>query len=570
MAVEIELDGSGAFAGDKSNIGTYSYTEASTPSVPGDDSGGVGEFSFQVREDPRRSQLLYRDRIVLRDSLYGEVTGFISGVSSDNGVSQVTGLSRLGSLNTDSVLPAGEGTLGELLLQVFAEGNIVDDVEIEPDIAERPIVFPGFTGNLWVYLKNICTAQQIEVSLVLNKVLVRKLREREILQENVSSEFWAIEDVALAQNIEVNYYNYEFFEDFLAFPKGGWNPDVPVYQVEANETVEFDVNVDAFLLDVEQPQIQFFVGLFDEDSVYCVSGNDGLLIDPQLWLDRGGDLKVSLQENGTIIRVSVTGANFPALSPFIIGLSDGSTQYSSLRIRGKGVAFDQQVVTVPTGLTDAETSNIVGQTIDNPAISTYEEAYTAGVRARKIFASPARRVELAGRQLFDPNQSELPIVNTFGEFDELLTPFGPFLTLDDPFLGLLDLNVLAGDDYTFFDFDQQFDQFTFDDVDAFNTLLVSQSFGSLSGSRARYREAYMRVREANTGESQVSVAAEFDTLVDDFNTDNAGRTFDDFQIAFYDLSFQDFSIIPLRTDTTYPFLRLDNDDVGILDLNVLA
>ena len=204
MAVEVELDGSGAFAGDKSNIGTFSYTEASTPSVPGDDSGGVGEFVFEVREDPRRSQLLYRDRVVLRDSFYGEVTGFISGISADNGISRVSGLSRLGSLNTDAVLPGGEGTLGELLLDIFAKANIVDDVEIAPDIAERPIVFPGFTGNLWVYLKNICAAEQIEISLVLNRVLVRKLREREILQENVSSEFWAIEDVALAQNIEVN------------------------------------------------------------------------------------------------------------------------------------------------------------------------------------------------------------------------------------------------------------------------------------------------------------------------------------------------------------------------------
>lgn len=570
MSVEVELDGSGAFAGDKSNIGTYSYTEASTPVIPGDDSGGVGEFTFEVMEDVRRSQLLYRDNIVLRDSEYGEVTGFISGVSADNGIARVTGLSRLGSLNTEATIPAGEGTLGDLLLLIFQRGNIVDDIDIEDDVADRFIVYPGFTGNMWIFLKNICTAQQIEVSLVLNRVLVRKLRQRELRQEGIASEFWSIEDVQLAQNIEVVYYNYQFFEDFLAYPKGGWNPDIPVYQVDANEEVELDVSIDAYLLDVEQPEIRDFVGIFEEDSVYSVSGNDGLPVPPQLWLDRGGSLTVSLAENGSVLKVRIKGPNLPSLAPFTIGLSDGANQYSTLRLRGRGVAFDEQVVTVPTGLTDAETSNEIGQTINNPMISTYEEAYTAGVRARQIFASPQRRINLTGRQLFDPNQSELPITNTFGEFDELLIPQGPFLTLDDPFLGQLDVNALSGDDYFFFDFDQEFSSFTFDDLDAFNTLLVSQSFGSLSGSRVRYRESYMRVREADTSEARVDVVAEFDTLVSDFNEENAGRTFDDFQIAFYDLSFQDFSLIPLRTDTTYPFFRLDNEEVGILDLNVLT
>ena len=570
MSVEIELDGSGGFSGDKSNVATYSYTEASTPSNPGDDSGGVGEFVFEVREDERRTQLLYRDRVVLRDSLYGEVTGFISGVSSDNGIARVSGLSRLGSLNTDSTLPAGEGTLGELLLTIFERANITDEIEIEQDVAERQLVIPGFTGNLWIYLKNICVSEQIEVSLVLNKVLVRKLRQREIPQENIQSEFWSIDDISLAQNVEVAYYNYEYLEDFLAYPKGGWNPDVAVYQVEANETVEFDIPVDAYLLEVEQPVVKSFVGLIDQDSSYSVSGNDGIFLPPELWTDRGGSLNVSLKENGTVITVEIKGPNLPSLSPFTIGLSDGATQYSTLRIRGKGVAFDRQTLLVPTGLTDAETSNETGQTIDNPMISTYEQAYEAGVRARQIFASPRRRISLAGRQLFDPNQSELPITNTFGEFDELLIPEGPFLTLDDPFLGQLDLNVLAGDDYLFSDFDQGFAEFTFDDLDQFNTLLISQSFGSLSGSRVRYREAFMRVREAVSNEARVVVTADFDTLISDFNEENAGRTFDDFQIAFFDLKMQDFSIVPLRTDTTFPFLRLDNDDVGILDLNVLA
>ena len=570
MSVEIELDGSGGFAGDKSNVGTYSYTEASTPSNPGDDSGGVGEFVFEVREDPRRSQLLYRDNIVLRDSLYGEVTGFISGINTDNGIARVSGLSRLGSLNTDSVLPAGEGTLGELLLAIFERGNIVGEIDIEPDVAERELVFPGFTGNLWIYLKNICVSEQIEVSLVLNRVLVRKLRQREIPQENIQSEFWSIEDISLAQNVEVAFYNYEYLEDFLAYPKGGWNPDVAVYQVEANETVEFDIPIDAYLLEIQQPVIQDFVGLLDEGSVYSVSGNDGIFLPSQLWTDRGGELKVSLKENGTVIGVEVRGPNLPSLSPFTIGLSDGATQYSTLRIRGKGVAFDRQTLRVPTGLTEAETSNEIGPTVDNPMISTYEQAYEAGVRARQIFASPRRRVSLTGRQLFDPNQSELPIANTFGEFDDLLIPQGPFLTLDDPFLGQLDINVLSGDDYFFFDFDQEFSSFTFDDLDALNTLLVSQSFGSLSGSRVRYREAYMRVREAVSSEVRVSLTADFDTLISDFNEENAGRTFDDFQIAFYGLKMQDFSIVPLRTDTTYPFFRLDNEEVGILDLNVLT
>jgi hypothetical protein len=550
LSVEIESSGTGAFKGDSTNVVSYSFTEASTPIRPGDDSGGVGEFGVEVREDPRRTQLLYRDNIILKDTLYGEVTGFINSVSSENENARIGGFSRLGSLNTDAVLPPGEGTLGDLLMMIFNRANILDEIDIEPEIAAREIIYPGFTGNLWIYLKNICTAYQIEVSLVLNRVLVRDLRKRELVLDNVSNESWSVEDVTLGRFIDVEYYNYQYAEDILVYPGGGWSPDVSVYQVAANEILILDIQVNGYVTSIKQPTPTDFLPIdySGPDSLYTVSGNDGLVIPASLWTDLGGSINIELVENGSIIRTTINGANFPPLSPFTIGLSDGSNTYSTLRLIGDGVFYNQQTLRVPTGLTELETSNEVAQTISNPMISTWEEAYNAGVRARSSFASPSRTYSVQGRQLFNPQQSETQVSNTFEDFDDTLTPTP----------------------YDFDDFDLSFNGFSFSDVDALNTFFVSQSFGSLSGSRVPHKEAYMRVRQAETTESGVSVVSEFDTLVEDFNDVNDGRSFDDFRIAFYGLTFSDFSLIPLRIRTTHPFFALDDAELGILDVNILA
>lgn len=549
MTIEIESTGTGKFKGHRSNIGSYTYTEESTPIIPGQENGGLGALSFEVAEDDRRSILLYNDEVTLLDSKYGIVSGFITTLDTTEGVVSATGFGRLGNLNTLGVLTAKNTTLGGLVTEILNAAGIVGNINVDSTVASIPVVSPGHTGDLWVYLKSVCATYQVEVSLIEDTVFVRPIRERTLNIINAYNESFSLNNITIAQSVDVNYYNYVFEGDFLAYPKGGWSPSVSVYQVDANEVSVVDINIDAFLTSVEQPTVEDFVAIdyTGPDSVYCVAGNDGLPIPAGLWTDRGGNIELSLENNGSTIRATITGANFPSLAPFTIGLSDGATTYSTLRIIGNGVSFDVETLNVSTGLTDADTPNKVGANIDNKLISTREQAFTAGVKARLLNALPERSYQVSGDSFFDPDQSEVDIYNTFTQYDD---------------------TVGAG--YTFDQFDAQNDGLSFDEFDESNTRSTTQAFGSVAGSRVRYREALYRVRTAVTTAENVTITADFDTIVDDFNTENQGRTFRDIDTAFFGLKFNDFALIPLRTQSGTDFFTLDDEVFGILDKNVLA
>ena len=57
----VRLSGTGSFQGGSSNVVGYSYTEGSTPLVPGDETGAIGDVSIDVVNNNDASILLYKD-----------------------------------------------------------------------------------------------------------------------------------------------------------------------------------------------------------------------------------------------------------------------------------------------------------------------------------------------------------------------------------------------------------------------------------------------------------------------------------------------------------------------------
>ena len=532
MAIEVEITGTGAFAGHKSNIGTYSYSEESTPTIPGDSSGGVGEISFDVNEEPSDTILLYRDALKLTDAFAGSVSGLIDSVSTVDGIATVSGRSKLGLLNTTGTVTGGSTTLGAYVTAILNAGSITTNIAVDPSITSRPIIAPTVTGDLWVTLKDFCVAEQIEVSLVDDTVEVRPLRARTITPLNLSTENWDVGDIQLAQFVEVNYYNYSTVTNGLVYPKGGWNSDVQVYQVDANQTLVVDIPVDFYLTSIQQPTVQSTVArdYTGPNSVYAVAGNDGLPIPTAQWTDNGGSLTLALKENGSVIEVTIVGANIPNLAPFRIAVSSGPSDfYSTLRIIGSGVSFTRETLRWPTGLTSAETATEVGLTIDNKYVDTLADAIQAATYARVPYALPQRRYGATARVV---NRSSLdgPAV-IYPSFDQWESGRNP---LD-----------------TFADFNTEFSGDTFQGfTDALLATVVNdfenQAFGNVAGARVRYRDAWYRIRQAQSTQDDISFTAEFDTLMSDFNDAQSG-TFADFNTAFTGLTFTDFALIPLRS-----------------------
>jgi len=576
MAIELETIGNGRFLGHKSDIVSYSYSEQSTPHMVGDDSGGVGDISVSVADFRNDGIVLYKDDITLKDDLYGSITGRIDSLSSNNGLLSLTGRSRLALLNTPGVVAPGTTTIRGLFQRIFTAANITEDIAFSPSIPETSIIAPGYEGDLWVFLKKACATYQLEVTLINNTISVQPVRQREVTIENIDSETYNLADVDLSQSFDVAYYNYTDETNAIAFPRGGWTPEVPIYQVEAGETVVFDIPVNGYLTSLSQPVAQDTVpkNYSGSTSVYAVSGNDNLPIPAAQWTAQGGSISVDLIQNGAVIEVTVKGPDFASLGPYSISVSDGSTSYSTLRIVGTGVFFDKKLLNIKTGLTPDLAPTEFGNEIDSPFVSSLEQAWDVGVKSRQLYALPRHAIELSGRAFVRKNYTQYEYFElddaTYGVLDS--ESVLAFVSLNDGIIlyqSFGDYNDSLPAGYTFTDFAADFVDADFDDFAETVVETTSQSFGAISGSRVRYYDAYFRIRSDEISQNGVSISAEFDTLFSDFDDTFSTKTFEDFIEIAPGLRFMDWALIPLRINPYISFDYLLLDD-GLLNVNALG
>jgi hypothetical protein len=576
MAIEVEVFGTGRFAGHKSNIQTYSYLEESTPHTIGDDSGGVGAIGISAKDNSNDAMVLYRDDIKLSDARYGTITARVDTIASTDGIVQLTASSRLVYIAINGTIPTGAYTLRNLFRRILQEAGITQDIAFSPLISESNILVPAYTGDLWVFLKETCSAYGVEVSLINNTIYFQPIRQREITLDNISTITYNIADSELAQSFNVAYYNYNAQSNILAYPYGGWNSEVSTYSVRANETVTFEIDIDGYLTSIVPPVAQNTVTkeYSGPASVYSVSGSDGLPIPAAQWNEMGGSLTAELIENGTKILITATGMNFESLSPFSFSVSDGATEYSTIRIVGSGVFFDRQLFNIKTGLPKELAPQELGAEIDNPLVSTIQQAIDLGVKARRKYAMPNQTITASGRSFVQRNFTEYEYFEL--DSDELGLLDGEsvlgFVSLTDSialFQSFDTFNNSLPPGYLFSDFNGDFVDATFEDFAASVAETFSQSFGFVSGSRFEYYDAFYRVRSSEITENGITITAEFDTLFSDFNEKFAGDTFESFDETMITLDFTDYSLMPLRREPYADFDYLFLDE-GRLDVNVLG
>ena len=556
--IYVRMSGTGRFMGAASNVIGYSYNEGATPLIPGDESGAIGEVSIDVMDYFNSSMLLYKDEFILQDNFHGGVSGVVEQLSGSNDVISMGGRSILSYLNTDAILPPQHDTIGNIMEAIFNQvgisGNIILDAALSPDT----INVPGYEGDVWVYVKRLCSAYEVEVTVIKNYIVVRPSRERTVDSTNLIEKSWQIQDVTLAQEFDVAYYNYSQEEDFLVYPEGGWTPEVQVYSVGSNETTVFEIPIEFYLTDINQPTVQDSVAK-DYDgpaSFYSVSGNDGLPIPASQWTAFGGDMSFAIKGDGSVIEVTLTGMDFPSLAPFTIGLNDGSTSYSTLRITGSGMDYNRQVYTEKTGLKASDTPIVNGGEIDNPAIDTLEDAKRYALFARRLYSLPTQTFSTSSREFPRLSGSVPPVLYpTFSEYDAS-TPAG----------------------YTFSNFNDDYGGLSFDEWNVALGNAVAQGFGQVSGAKIQLDDAMYRVRNVTITPDTISIDAEYDTLFSDLisvyrapqwkdvapswggltdawedvvELEELQKTFDDFNDVFTGTNFKDFALMPLRQEAIH-------------------
>lgn len=388
----------------------WTVQEAATPLAAGDSSGSTGSidltFPFidpQILSDHPVNifgpEWFIDQEVRLADSRKGFTLGKVESVrrGDQQGTYTLSCATRLGELNVYGVQAQPfVGTLRNAFIYYLSLANISTDLFIDDVIGDRPVVFPGWNGELWFHLKEMAVSQDCDISLVSGIVLLRPIRARVATRGRDIDRSRDIGGGTLARAVEVYRYNSEAITNELVWPPNGWKPETAVQNVNAGEEAEYVLELSASVSSIQQPVMQTFVSQdYNLSSVYTVIANDGLPVSEAAWKAFGGSVTVSIEPDTTSLRVKLKGAtNLPttsgtAATNFQIALgSDAGTGngYSTLRIVGTGVRFDKQKITVRTTVPPNKTATEVGVTIDNIFINTVDDAYRAGTRAAKRFS----------------------------------------------------------------------------------------------------------------------------------------------------------------------------------------
>lgn len=423
----------------------YTVTEEATPLAAGDSQGSTGTISLTLQPNdayafavvPSSNQDVYGDRtfadgvygftsgeavpqrplntgwgkvfefgptwfvdkdVRLKDSRKGFTLGTVLSASRNDSGGKVT-LScstKLYDLNVYGIQAAPfVGTLGNAFAYYLGLANYSGDFKVDDTIASRPVVFPGWSGELWFHLKEMAIAQECDISLVSGIILLRPIRTRVASKGRDIDRSFEVGGGTLAQAVEVYRYDSQPIANKLVWPPGGWKPETEVQNVNAGEEAEYVLELSSSVSSIQQPQLVNFVGEFDTNtSVYTIIANDGLPISRAAWEGNGGSLVVSIEPDTTSLRVKLKGptglptTSGTAATNFAVALASDATgnRYSTLRILGSGVAFNKEKITIKTTVPASKTATEVGVTIDNPFINTVNEAYRAGTRAAKAFS----------------------------------------------------------------------------------------------------------------------------------------------------------------------------------------
>lgn len=497
---------------------TYTVQEDSTPTSSDDSTGSVGSITFDI-VNVENPFLLEGKEVSLKDTRRGTTVGTVTQVTeTDNNRVSVTCFTRLGKLNIyDVQAQPFSGTLRDAFLLYAGLAEQFVDVAVDEQIEGRPVVFQGWKGELWFHLKQMAAAQDCEVSLVSGVILLRPLRSREIIRHRNIDRGRRYGGQSLARAVEVYQYNNRVINNTSVYPTGGWSPETEVISVPAGETTERVLELSASLTYIQPPVMQTFVAQgYNSSSVYTIVGDDGLPIVPAQWTAQGGRLTVSINEDTTSITVTVKGAEGirgtkgEPISTFSVALGADTTgnRYSTLRLVGTGVAFEKEKIRVRTCVRDNLTGTDVGITIDNPFLSTADEAWSAGIKAARWFAG--EKMELNGT---------VSAVNQLGDSGSAAYPKYSFDQAQHQGRTYAQVQSLNSGR-------------TYDSIQRAYLELVqsdfnNQVFGNVNGARVwdEKTRRWYRTRNATVAPGPISFSAEDDLLHDDLQGKYQGATY---------------------------------------------
>lgn len=454
--------------------------------------------------------LLIGKEVRLTDTRKGFTLGRITAINKPVGSTyQLTCESRLGLLNVYGVnAKPYQGTLAGAFEYYLALAGVTSDLFVDPDIALTQVMFQGWTGELWFNLKQMATALEVDLLLVSGVIVLRPVRRI------VASRGRAIDtsyDIGgqLAQAVEVYQYNNRPIVNELVYPPGGWTDEVTVINVDVGQQINETLELSASVTSVQQPTMVSFVGPRDNDaSVYTVIGDDELPIQRTQWQDAGGFLEVTINPDSTSLNVRIQAPRRPIynrdgnpIGVYSIALSAGSSgsRYSTLRILGSGIAFDKQLVRIPTGVPASRTGTDIGVSIDNPFLSTTSQVWKAGKRAARRYKGRTISMSASVVSLNRLGESGIATYPTYAQFRTTQAAARTYAQVKA---------IYAPRPYS---------EVKAELFESVQNDFENQVFGNVAGARVYDRETrrWYRVRDATLAQSRINIQADDDMVYSD-------------------------------------------------------
>lgn len=250
----------------------------------------------------------------------------------------------------------------------------------DPDVA-----FPGWTGDVWTKLKELCTAYNIEVALVDDVIVVRDIGARELTVSNRTP-------VRLMPSSEPRGRNVQIVAQQPTMGGGVmWDSatEGQTYSIDAGKRVTVVLATDNAPAQLAVPVPTDTLPI--QPGQYYVVDSTGTHVPVAAWRAAGAELTAEVGDSPGTISLKITGplAEISGYTgPYRFATGTSSTATGALSIVGNGVITSREIVTIPTGANPAATATEIAYTIDSPFIDTKPRAYDRGVWAAADAAGP--------------------------------------------------------------------------------------------------------------------------------------------------------------------------------------
>jgi hypothetical protein len=237
--------------------------------------------------------------------------------------------------------------------------------------ADPDVVFPGWKGNVWAKLKELCCAYSVELALVDDVIVVRDVASTEITIENHS---------LITVKPTSGPFSGRAVEVMVQNPVAGggvmWDAatEEKSFYIEAGKSASITLTTNNHPVSVASP-VKTEVLPIQPGQFYVVDST-GSAVPGSAWT---GTVRASVGADPGTIVLDITGPpSAPAgfTGPFYFANGRGPGSSPALSIVGPGVMTTPTLQTIPTGGTGSQE---VAVRINSPFIDTLERAYDRGI-----------------------------------------------------------------------------------------------------------------------------------------------------------------------------------------------